>query len=178
MQHYRKLNLSVPFLRKDFDITSITKTSKVNPGEILSCELIELANANEIYITNCIVLFYKASNVPSIIHIDDHNEFDQANLNLVIGGASSKVFWYNCLDGYEGDIKQSPFAIKRDYDFSKLTIAEEAAISGTCLFQGGVPHNVINPIEDRWCISVKLRTVNKECITWQSALEIFNSYIL
>jgi len=178
-RNFQRLKLPIPFLNTDFDLVSVKQTIKVDPYTILNPELFTLVESSgKIKIINCIVLYYPATYEPSRIHIDDDNVYDQTNLNLIIGGASSKVFWYEPIEGYNGDVVKTQFASIRKYDISKVRIIESSNINGTCLFQSAVPHNVINHVTERWCVSVKLQTVNNEWVDWNTALELFNCYLI
>jgi hypothetical protein len=177
-RNFQKLNLPIPFLNTEFDLTSVKQIIKVNPHTILNPELFNLVESSgKIKIVNCIVLYYSAMHEPSRIHIDDDDVYDQTNLNLVIGGTNSKTFWYEPVDGYNGEVVKTPFTTIRKYNNAKLRIIESRNINGTCLFQGAVPHNVINQINERWCVNLKLKTINNEWVDWNTALQLFNCYL-
>jgi hypothetical protein len=177
--YFKKLNLPISFLKDTFDISTVKRTSFIDVDTILNPELIRLTESSGmVKIVNCIVLRYIASATPSSIHIDDNDVYDQTNLNFVIGGSDSKVFWYKLLNGYSGYEIKTPFATRKGYDVDKLQLVESVSIDGACLFQGAVPHNVINEISDRWCVSVKLKKTNNEWLDWNTALDVFEPFII
>jgi hypothetical protein len=179
--NFEKLNLNVPFLKEEISsrIKHIKTTVKFRPELILHEKLISLVESlGTIKIVNCMIIYYPVADTPSLIHIDDAGVFDQTNLNYVIGGAGSKVFWYEPEPEYSGDIVTTPWATRPTYDINKMIVSESTEIIGACLFQSGTPHNVINPIEDRYCINVKLKNINSEWLNWNSALQLFNRYIV
>ena len=179
--NFQRLNLNVPFVREDIDSLLQIKSAVqwFRPELILHEKLISLIESfGTIKIVNCVLLYYPATDTPSLIHSDDAGVFDQTNLNFVIGGTGSKVFWYDTLSEYSGDIVNTPWSPRPTYDINKMIVSESTEILGACLLQAGTPHNIVNPIEDRYCIIVKLKNINSEWLTWSSALHLFNRYIV
>jgi hypothetical protein len=179
--NFEKLNLNVPFIREDIrsQLIHIKSTIQLRPELILHEKLISLIESfGTIKIVNCVIVYYPVTNTPSFIHIDDAGVFDQTNLNFVIGGTGSNIFWYDPKPGYLGDIVTTLFSTRPTYDIDKMTVSESTEIIGAYLLQAGTPHNVINPIEDRYCIIVKLKNINSEWLNWNSALQLFNRYIV
>ncbi len=176
--NFQKLNLNVPFIREDISsrLTHLKRTIQIRPELILHEKLISLIESfGTIKIVNCLVFYYPARTA-SLIHNDDAGVFDQTNLNFVIGGTGSKVCWYDTIPGYSGEIFTTSFATRPTYNSDKMIVSESTEIIGACLLQAGTPHNIINPIEDRYCISVKLKNINSEWLNWNSALQLFNRY--
>jgi hypothetical protein len=179
--NFQKLNLNVPFIREDILSLNHIKSpiQWFKPELILHEKLINLIESfGTIKIVNCVILYYSATDNPSLIHIDDAGVFDQTNLNFVIGGSGSKVFWYDTTLGYSGDVVISKWPTRPTYDINKMIVSESTEMVGACLFQSGIPHNIINPIEDRYCIILKLKNINSEWLTWSSALQLFDRYIV
>ena len=176
--NFKKLNFGFPFLQSDLDITNIRKAARFDSLKVLTTSLISLISQLGLKADNTIVLYYPAGATFSHAHIDDEGITDQTNLNFVIDHGSAMTNWYNTIDGYSGHLSKNIFTSLRHYDANKLTLIESINTTGVGLFQGGVPHNVSNISSDRWCFSVKLRTLENNIVKWEDAVRIFERFIV
>jgi hypothetical protein len=174
---FKKINLEIPFLCNHFDLKKVIRTSKFKPTELISTELLDLITRLELVAVNSLVIFYPSNIKNSSIHIDDHDVYDQTNLNLVVNASSSSVNWYLPIEGYNGVLSIN-MALKRDYEIDKMNLVESAIIEGPCIIQGGIPHNVSNLTGQRWCVSVKLKTTDMQHLNWKDALIKFDKFII
>ena len=176
--NFKKLNLDVPFLKSGLDITNIRKLSRFDSPLILNSSLINLISELGLKTAVTVILYYPRSISTSNIHIDDVGILDQTNLNFVIDNGSAMTNWYNPIIGYSGDVSNNILAKTRSYDINKLTLIESINTTGVGLFQSGVPHNVTNINSDRWCFSIKLRTLENNVVKWEDAVRIFEKFII
>jgi hypothetical protein len=108
------------------------------------------------------LLFYKNNSIESTIaHVDnykaDPTKYAEFGLNWVIGGKGSKMIWYE-LPKEEPTIKwttaNTPYI---EWPTSELTAIEECEIGNELtLVKTGIPHNIYNVTESRWCITARL----------------------
>jgi hypothetical protein len=176
--NFKKLNLGIPFLQSNLDITNIRKVTRFDSPSVLNPLLISLIYELDLKADGTVVIYYSAQNNTSSIHIDDEGITDQTNLNFVIDHGSAMTNWYNTTDGYSGHLSKNIFTSLRRYDINKLILIESINTAGVGLFQSGVPHNVSNVTSDRWCFSVKLRTLENNVVKWEDAVRIFEKFII
>jgi len=176
--YFKKLDLKVPFFNDHFDLKNVTRSLRFNTNEIISKELHDLISSLEIISKESLVIIYPKFTKNSVIHLDTHDVYDQANLNLVINANSSLVNWYLPKEeGYNGKLAYV-LALKRDYEIDKMNLVESSCIEGMCLFQAGVPHNVTNLEGPRVCVNVRLKTANTAHLSWSDALIRFEKFII
>jgi len=110
------------------------------------------------------------------IHIDSHlNDTDITKLNYIYGGSNSEMYWYTPNDETCGEKRVT--AIKSNfisYTPEQVTKLHSQHLIGTNIVQVGIPHNVVNADQDRYCVSMAIRE-NRERITMDRAIEIFTS---
>lgn len=176
--YFQKLKFHVPFLIDESVVTTINKLTVFHSPDIISSDLLSLIKELGIKSTVAVVLFYPKHISDSNIHIDDIDVYDQTNLNFVIDYGSALSNWYCPLNGYEGNVSANIVTRTKSYDARHLTLVESTNTTGTCLFQGGVPHNVSNISNNRWCVSLKLRTNNNQPVNWRDAIMLFDKFIV
>ena len=129
-------------------------------------------------VCHAVILAYNKTMSP--IHIDDYSMDDQMNLNFTIGGYDSEVIWYKPKDGYNGhrNYNTAGATVKRFLP-ENMEEVHRQSVNGAGLFQCGIPHNVINPLDRRYTVIVKLRKQGYPNIPikFSEALEIFKEYI-
>jgi hypothetical protein len=175
---YKKLQFDFDIIKDISQITGVSALSKFNPDEIITQDFINLVDSIGLTIANSIVLYYPQQSLKSGIHIDDVGIVDQVNLNYVIDYGSALTNWYSPIGDYNGDTSSNIFTKILRYDINKMSIVESYHITECCLFQGGVPHNVSNIKEPRWCVSIKLRHKNGNIVTWDNAVNLFKEFII
>jgi hypothetical protein len=175
--NFKKLSFPVPFLNESFVYDKPRKLGITPVTEILSPEMLELLKKIDNFRLGGIIIYYNETQESSAIHIDNHNVYDQTNLNFYINAKDSLVNWYRPTDNYLGIPKHNGVAVKRDYEIDKMQLIESVNLQGACLFQSGVPHNVSNITSPRWCVSIKVSLHNSKYFKWQDALSKFEQFI-
>ena len=176
--YFKKLSFPVPFLNESFVYDKPRKLGITPVTEILSPEMLELLKKIDNFRLGGIIIYYSETQKSSAIHIDNHNVYDQTNLNFYINAKDSIVNWYRPTDNYLGIPKHNGVAVKRDYEIDKMQLIESVNLQGACLFQSGVPHNVSNITSPRWCVSIKVSLHNSKYFKWQDALSKFEQFIV
>ena len=175
--YFKKLLFPVPFLNESFVYEKLYY-SLIPATEILSLDMLELLKKIDDFRLVGIVIYYSGQQTLSAIHIDNHNVYDQTNLNFYINAKDSLVNWYKPINNYPGLINNNGLAWKRNYEIDKMQLIESVNLQGACLFQSGVPHNVSNITSPRWCVSIKVSLRNSKYFKWQDALSRFEQFIV
>ena len=130
------------------------------------------------------MVFYRApyANAPTA-HIDlarptpDSDQISVSNfgLNWVIGGAGSKMIWYDdsLLDKSIVKFTKSnnPFM---EWPLQELTEVDQVQVgSALTLVKVNTPHTILMKDDPRWCISA--RTTIKDNISWENIVEYMRS---
>jgi len=114
---------------------------------------------------------------------------DFVKLNYIYGGKDSVMNWWKVNEGAmhtpgiygEGNTGafeyQSVKGEAHSYKFEDLTWLYGSSIGHPSIVQVGIPHNVQNRDEDRYCLSVVLLKDGKR-LTMSDAKEIFAQYIV
>jgi hypothetical protein len=114
---------------------------------------------------------------------------DIVKLNYVYGGKDSVMNWWSVNDGVDhivsvnaenntGRIDSGPIkGESHAYKFEDLTWLYGSSIGHLSIVQVGIPHNVQNREEERYCLSVVLLKDGKR-LTMSDAKEIFAQYIV
>jgi hypothetical protein len=176
--YFKKLLFPVPFLNESFVYDKPWSLAITPVTEILSSDMLELLKKIDDFRLSGIIIYYSGASKSSAIHIDNHNVYDQTNLNFYINAKDSLVNWYRPTNNYPGLLKNNGVAWKRDYEIDKMQLIESVNLQGACLFQSGVPHNVSNMTSPRWCVSIKVSLHNSKYFKWQDALSRFEQFIV
>lgn len=125
------------------------------------------------------LLFYRLPNFATdIAHVDlsynEENLSDSFALNVIIGGAGSKMIWYdlpNILANTQGPGGLHAF---KAWPISKLIEIEQVEIKPLVftMVRVDIPHRIIIGHEPRWCISVRFDMRYK---SWDEAVEYMKS---
>ena len=178
-QNFKKLKFNKEFLLDETSIRNVKALTSLNTTNVLTKDLIDLINNMGIIPTSCIVVPYTAALQSTIIHIDDFDVYDQVNLNFVIDDGLAYANWYEKNKDYNPYIRVNAVGGQTySYSRSNMTLLEADHISGACLFQSGVPHNVSNILRNRWCVSVKLRQPGGKTVHWDQAITMFENYFI
>ena len=102
---------------------------------------------------------------------------DLAKLNFVLGGKDSTMLWYTS--------KVVNHAVSRNYinskyiryDINQVDCVYEAVVGFPSLLQAGIPHNIKNGPEGRFCLSLSFCDSNNTLLGMSQAQEIFKDYI-
>ena len=113
-------------------------------------------------------------NTVTPIHTDNKSRgvlHDTIKLNYIVGGKDSKVNWYIPIDlktivqEYLSPAKRileggRDFDNYTDHDEKNCVLINSASLSDFVLMQAGIPHNVINPTEERYCFTIILNDID------------------
>jgi hypothetical protein len=102
-------------------------------------------------------LFYKST--PNFIkpHTDCEGG-DYVKINYIYGGKDSKMIWYKTKDithTKEGATGKPGSFIP--YDLNEVEKIYEQTLSEYNMVQVGIPHNILNMLEPRWCLTIVVR---------------------
>ena len=121
--------------------------------------------------------FYRTQNCKPWIH-SDAMPGDYVKINWVVGGKDSIMQWFTVNPNIHKEITTNKLNTTVClFDQSEVTLAYEEMIQSPSLVQVGAPHNIINPLEDRICISLILADTNNKKITMANARKILASLI-
>ena len=121
--------------------------------------------------------FYRGPKCNPFIH-SDTSPGDYVKINWVYGGKDSVMQWFTINPGVRKEVTKNTLGSTVClYDKSEVTLAYETHIINPSLVQVGAPHNIINPIEDRICISLILKNINNKKVTMAEAQQALISYI-
>jgi hypothetical protein len=164
------LNLKIFPLNKVTIFDDIKKAghSPLDINTDISSELIKLLQSVGVYIRYA-ESFYRAPNSKPLIH-SDSGPGDYVKINWVFGGKHSIMQWFTVNPDIQKEITKNvvntPVCL---YHQSEVTLAYEESIHSPSLVQVGAPHNIINLVEDRICISIVLADSKNKKLTMTKA---------
>ena len=171
------INLCVNPLREGLDINSFGKNSHIKiPLSDINNDLISIfENLNLTLIFA--ELFYTHPFSFTKIHVDLLGG-DYTKLNYVYGGENSNMCWYK----QKNEIQKSPSITVIDssyisFNLNEVYLIDTQPIKFPSIVQAGIPHNVRNSNNPRYCLSLVLVKQDNTRLTMAESIEIFNSYI-
>ena len=126
------------------------------------------------------VLFYREPNSRWPIHTDCSDN-DRAKINWVYNGEDSKMNWYTLTNSAKNKPpgKTTIGTLYYHYIPDEVILAHSETITGTCLVQAGVPHDVITQTQPRHCVSISpCHKESRKFLTMNEALVFFKDYLL
>jgi hypothetical protein len=145
--------------------------------DYISPELIDLFNRFELMIDLC-ENFYTPAFQKSKIHSDSEHYLDDfIKINFIFGGRDSTMNWYNIKNNIVG--KKLKTGISTDYilyDENDVERIFTAQVKFPSLIQAGIPHNIENLSEPRYCLSI-IPSMKGKKISMQQGIEIFKEYL-
>ncbi len=135
-----------------------------NPNQEVSVELQKYLFKKNLFIDHA-SFFYLAPYETGGIHIDG-NLCDSIKLNFIFGGQGSVMNWYKT------DVKKEIHNAYAPYSPDEVTLIHSEELSGTTIVQVGVPHNVTNAAEPRYCFSIFMRRITGGWPTMKEAVSI------
>ena len=187
--YYQNLNFNIQLLKDGCSLSDLFNKvnskkvyhSLINIKEYINPELLDFLAELEIFPDHC-EMFYSTPNFVSKIHVDArHGNFTK--INWVFGGKDSVMNWYKPKDNI---IRNEPTisAIKSmyiGYHRSEVDLLYSAPLGLPAIVQVGVPHNILNPIQDRCCISLGVSSIDKNNqkynLTMQESVSRMSRYI-
>ena len=104
--------------------------------------------------------FYRKPNCTPLIH-SDAGPGDYVKINWVVGGKDSIMQWFTVNPDIHKQVTLNSLGTTNCvYDLSEVNLTAEEHIDSPSLVQVGVPHNIINLIEERICISLVITCAN------------------
>jgi hypothetical protein len=130
-------------------------------------------------------IFYRYPNTLSGIHSDDKEVGDYSKMNWILGGEDSEMHWYTINESHYTKIASKPKNETPINSYSILYLPEDVTVAysenvrGPAIVQVGVPHNIRNGNQERWCVSIVFRDPNLgRRPTMLEAKEIFKQYLV
>ena len=122
-------------------------------------------------------LFYTTPRTITGIHIDVVGG-DYTKLNYIFDGKDSLMMWYKPKDNIVKSISKTAINTRYiSYASHEVEMIDKQSVKFPSIIQAGIPHNVINYSEPRWCLSIVLVKQNGERLTMKESINIFNKYV-
>ena len=179
MQNFSFLNLNISLFKEGITVDDLPRSniSILDQKKYLNNEIFkffDLLNLNLFLVE----VFYKSPGDTGGIHVDVIIG-DFTKLNWVYGGGDSKMNWYKPFDNkhivLQKTTANTPYISYSRHQVEKI---EDTIIKNPTLVQVGVPHDVSNVTEDRFCISFVFRdNITNRRLTMAESLERFKDYI-
>lgn len=170
------INLNVNPLREGIDITSYGKNKHTrisfNDINLELISVIQLLNLNLVLAE----LFYSKPYLKSEIHLDVQGG-DYTKLNYIYGGKDSIMYWHKQIS----DIKKSASTTTITTSYipfytHEVELIDKATINFPSIVQVGIPHNIHNFKEPRYCLSLVLTDKDNNRLTMDDSIKIFDRY--
>ena len=190
--YHHNLNFDISLLKDNHSITDLPRIvngersyhSLVNIKENINPTMLEFLAEIGLHIYYC-ELFYSRPNFFSQIHVDA-NAFrkDFTKINWIFGGKDSVMNWYKPKDNItklEESVPSGPNSLSyKMYQKEEVDLLHSSPLGIPSIVQVGIPHNIINPTEDRYCISLAIATNKYNKIyrlTIQESLDLLSKYL-
>ena len=179
MNNFYFLNLNIPLFKEGITVSDLpTKgIAVIDKEKIINEKIFDLFTSLNLKIL-FVETFYKTSNIPESIHTDVTGG-DFTKLNWVIGGGKSQMIWYRPKSNLNKKVfVNSAGSIAIRFAESEVEEIERTPIIYPALVQVGIPHNVINVTENRYCISFVFHNQDNRRPTMQDSVKIFKNYVI
>jgi hypothetical protein len=183
MNYHYSLSLDVPLFKTEvnpFEFPKVRHT-KIS-SEYLNPKIVEIFSSLNLDIV-LIEVFYSQPRFISGIHIDGDGG-DINKINWVFGGRNCAMNWYSVKSdklvnqSYETNNKTIINTTYRGFLSNEVVLENTAILESPSIVNVGVPHNVHNCLEQRWCVSLVYKFKDsKKRPTMQESLEIFKNFI-
>lgn len=179
MNNFYFLNLNIPLFKEGITVSDLpTKpVAVIDKEKIINEKIFDFFTSLNLKIL-FVETFYKTPNMPESIHTDVTGG-DFTKLNWVIGGGESQMIWYRNKYNLNKKVFNTS-AGTTSTRFTKLEVEEieRTPIIYPALVQVGIPHNVINVTENRYCISFIFLNQGGTRPTMQDSVKIFKNYVI
>ena len=171
------INLHLNPLKEGIDIKSYGINSHTRfPISDINPDLIELFESLDLKIL-LVEVFYTKPHRFTSIHTDARGG-DYTKLNYIYGGNNSKMVWYKPKNDIEKSVSTTSIGTPYlEYKMSEVTKIEDKVVNFPSIIQAGIPHNIINQKEPRYCLSIVLIRNNDNRLTMKESIELFSNYI-
>jgi hypothetical protein len=171
------INLNLNPLKEGIDVKSYGteihtrfSISDINPDLIILLERLDLKIL-------LVELFYTKPHTFTGIHIDVTGG-DYTKLNYIFGGKDSLMMWYKVKDNVvKSTSKTSINTSYISYNPLEVSLIDKRSVRFPSIVQVGIPHNIINYSEPRYCLSIVLVRNTGERLTIKDSIELFSNYI-
>jgi hypothetical protein len=171
------LNLNINPLKESMDINSYGTTghTKISLNEINNDLISLLATLN--LTIGFAELFYTAPYSVTRIHTD-YLGGDYIKINYIFGGKDSFMYWWKPKPNIiKTPLKTSIDSFYISYNQTEVDLIEKKSVKFPSIVQVGIPHNIKNFEEPRYCLSFVLRNQNDNRLTMAESIEIFKDYL-
>ena len=166
---------------ESFDYRNLSKDiHSILPENSLNKKFLEFINSLGMYVSFAEVFYRAPSDGIYGIHTDNYSG-DYVKINYIFGGKDSTMRWYKVKpDAPEKQVTESLISTPNvAYDVHEVDLVYESQLGFPSLIQVGIPHNVYNPIEERWAVSLAFRDlVTKKRISMEDACNRFRDFII
>lgn len=180
MNNFYFLNLDIPLFKDGITLDNIPKTfiTIIDKEKYLNEKIFNFFDSLDLEIF-FVETFFKTPNKSGGIHIDASGG-DYTKINWVFGGGDSKMGWYEPIDKKFKPIFKTPAGTPYiSYTRNQVTEIENTVIKNPTLVQVGIPHNVFDVTEDRFCVSILFKNkINNQKPTMFESVQIFKQYII
>lgn len=177
-----KLELPFSPLIEGADIFNTDSIHKSIDLSLINPDIASLIDSKGLYVP-WIELFYRKPGNVSKIHTDNEGG-DYAKINWIYGGKDSSMLWYAPKDDNFMESKEIKKTVANTeyYEFCPTEVKFKYCVenmSGPYLVQVGVPHQISNPLEERFCLCFVLSNKHdRSRTTLQQAQNLFSEFIV
>jgi hypothetical protein len=180
MIYATELNCSIPLFRLDINPYSLPKIRHSKLGvDYLNEDIIDLFNDLNLDVV-LVEVFYSRPNFYSNIHVDSSGG-DINKINWIYGGKDCPMNWYSIKESdkeksYANTVIGTRY---KGFNINEVNLEFSKVLSSPSLVHVGVPHNVHNKKEERWCVSLVYEYKGtKKRPSMEESLIIFKDLIL
>lgn len=178
------LNLELPLLKDNIVLENLPSVQNGKQAyhtylkipKVINPQLLEFLAAKRIFPDHC-ELFYSPPNFFSGIHVDV-NHGDLTKINWVFGGKDSVMNWYSPKVEKKETINSAVNTPYIGYYQNEVDLIHSCNLGFPSLVQVGIPHNIKNFNEHRFCISLvmTMRDYSNKLYrpTMEQSIAIFN----
>jgi hypothetical protein len=169
------LTIEAPVLQSSFQLPVFNEPKHLRPetAGLLSKEIIEFFLSKDIIVGS--ELFFTPPYINSTIHADGVG--DIIKFNWIFGGSGSAMQWWKPkVEKVTVYTEHNSPTIR--YAKNEVDLLYSAVVKQPSMVQVGIPHNVKNKAENRWCVSViPLFKSTRHRLTWAEGMSVFGDYI-
>lgn len=170
------LDIKIPVLNSSFELEAFNKPMHLRPetASMVNEELIDFFLSKDIVLGS--ELFFLPPFINSTIHADSYG--DLIKFNWIFGGSGSVMNWW------KPKVERAVVYTEHNsptirYDKQEVELVHSAVVKQPSMVQVGIPHNVKNKKENRWCISlIPLDKKTNQRLTWDQGLTLFKDYTI
>jgi hypothetical protein len=175
------LTFNFPCIKKSFDFTKYKGIPHSSlTVDIFENEFIKLVDNMGLKIT-WVEIFHATPKESRVYAVHtDNTGGDYVKINWVAGGKGSLMQWYDVNPGIiKEPIKTNINSFYVSYTPDEVKCVHSQSIKFPSIVQVGIPHNIYNPDEDRFCVSIMLRKkTDNNRLTMNNAVNLFSNFIV